>query len=137
MARGADARENGAVSPTFRERGVLQGLGARLRRIREDRGLTQEEVAGRAGFTAKYLSECERGLRDLPLTSLRAIVEDGLAATLADALPGGAGTVRRDRSPGFPRAVVSLCREIAALPVPERRAVLSVARAAASLARRR
>ena len=126
----------GSVAASSRDRIVLQQLGERLRRLREDRGLTQEEVATRAGFTAKYLSECERGLRDLPITSLRAIVEDGLSASLPRAVPDGAEAHREPPS-GFPRALVTLCRDVAGLPAAERRAVMSIARAATSLARRR
>jgi transcriptional regulator with XRE-family HTH domain len=126
----------GSVAVSSRDRIVLQQLGERLRRLREDRGLTQEAVAVRAGFTAKYLSECERGLRDLPLTSLRAIVEDGLSTSLARALPDGA-EARRGPREGLPRALVALCRDVAGLPPGDRRAVMAVARAATSLARRR
>ncbi|HSN92696.1 MAG TPA: helix-turn-helix transcriptional regulator [Anaeromyxobacteraceae bacterium] len=124
------------MAPTSRDRGLLQHLGARLRRLREDRGLTQEQVAARAGFTAKYLSECERGLRDLPLTSLRAIVEDGLSSSLARTVPRETGTGREPRS-GFPRALVALCRQVAELAPGDRRAVMAVARAAVGLARKR
>jgi transcriptional regulator with XRE-family HTH domain len=109
-------------------------MGVRLRRLREDHGLTQEQVASRAGFTAKYLSECERGLRDLPLTTLRAIVEDGLGAPLGEALPNGRAPAERA---AFPRAVLALCRDLSALPHADRRAVVAIARAATSLARRR
>ena len=126
----------GSVAASSRDRIVLQQLGERLRRLREDRGLTQEEVATRAGFTAKYLSECERGLRDLPITSLRAIVEDGLSASLPRAVPDGA-EAHREPPNGLPRALVTLCRDVAGLPAAERRAVMSIARAATSLARRR
>jgi transcriptional regulator with XRE-family HTH domain len=124
------------MGTSSRDRLVLQQLGERLRRLREDRGLTQEQVATRAGFTAKYLSECERGLRDLPFTSLRAIVEDGLSASLPRAVPDGADA-RREPPNGFPRALGALCREVAGLPPRERRAVTAIARAATSLARRR
>jgi transcriptional regulator with XRE-family HTH domain len=124
------------MSASPRDRIVLQQLGERLRRLREDRGLTQEQVASRAGFTAKYLSECERGLRNLPLTSLRAIVEDGLSSSLARTVPDGA-ELRREPAPGFPRALVALCRDVAGLAPGERRAVMAIARAATTLARSR
>ena len=123
------------MGTSTRDRLVLQQLGERLRSLREARGLTQEEVAARAGFTAKYLSECERGLRDLPLTTLRAIVEDGLSSSLARSLPNGVEARRPPR--GFPRALVVLCRDVAALGAGERRAVVAIARAATTLARRR
>lgn len=121
-----------------RDRELLSRLGAHLRVLREERGLTQEEVAVRAGFTAKYLSECERGLRDVPLTTLRAIVEDGLGARLGDYIAGatGDGPSAPDGA-GLPRAMRALCRELAELPAADRLAVTGIARAAAGLARRR
>lgn len=126
----------GCVGASSRDRIVLQHIGQRLRRLREDRGLTQEEVARRAGFTAKYLSECERGLRDLPITSLRAMVEDGLSSSLARALPDG-DPARREPARGLPRALVALCRDVADLAPGARRAVIAIVRAATTLARGR
>ena len=41
-------------------------FGARLRRLREAAGLTQEELAGEAGLTAKAVSLLERGERRRP-----------------------------------------------------------------------
>jgi transcriptional regulator with XRE-family HTH domain len=136
MAAAPRARDDARVSPSRRDRSVLDRLGAGLRRLREARALTQEEVAGRAGFSAKYVSECERGLRDVPLTTLCAIVEAGLGASLADVLRGTAAAAAATRA-AFPRAVTALCRDVSALPPPERRAVVGVARAAILLARRR
>jgi transcriptional regulator with XRE-family HTH domain len=37
-----------------------------LRRIREDRGLTQEQVAQKAGVTKQYITMLERGARKTP-----------------------------------------------------------------------
>ena len=42
------------------------GFGGRLRRLREAAGLSQEELAGRAGLTAKAVSMLERGERRRP-----------------------------------------------------------------------
>src|SRR5215831_17589127 len=39
-------------------------LGDRLRRLRAAAGLTQEELAERAGVSARTISDVERGLRD-------------------------------------------------------------------------
>ncbi|HYG70071.1 MAG TPA: helix-turn-helix domain-containing protein [Anaeromyxobacteraceae bacterium] len=115
---------------------LLSRLGGQLRAMREDRGLTQEEVAARAGFTSKYLSEIERGLRDLPLTSLRAIVEDGLGAGLQEMVALGVGRSARDPVRSLPRPVLALCRAVVELPARERRAILGILRSALSLARR-
>ncbi|MDQ3923581.1 MAG: helix-turn-helix domain-containing protein, partial [Actinomycetota bacterium] len=47
-------------------RGQDAPFGARLRRLREDASLTQEELAQRAGLTAKGISDLERGARNRP-----------------------------------------------------------------------
>src|SRR5215218_2641384 len=41
-------------------------FGVRLRRLRQAAGLTQEELAARAGMTAKGISALERGERKRP-----------------------------------------------------------------------
>ncbi len=41
----------------------MSALGALLRRLREESGLTQEELAGRARVSARTVSDTERGLR--------------------------------------------------------------------------
>ena len=116
---------------TVRDREFLRRLGLGLRVLRQARGMTQEEVAARAGFCGKYISECERGLRDLPATSLRAIVEDGLGCNMGHAFPGGDGGART----GLPPDALGIAREIAGLPQRHRRLIAAVVRAALSLAR--
>jgi transcriptional regulator with XRE-family HTH domain len=49
-----------------RARGEGDPFGTRLRRLRETAGLTQEELASRAGLTAKAVSALERGERKRP-----------------------------------------------------------------------
>ncbi|MBA2618373.1 MAG: helix-turn-helix transcriptional regulator, partial [Rubrobacter sp.] len=46
--------------------GVEGPFGERLRRLREAAGFTQEELASRAGLTAKAVSALERGERKRP-----------------------------------------------------------------------
>ena len=41
-------------------------FGARLRRLREAAGLTQEELAQKAGLAARGISDLERGARNRP-----------------------------------------------------------------------
>ena len=48
-------------------------FGQHVRRLRNLRGATQEEVAHRAGVHVTYLSGIERGLRNPSLKNLRAI----------------------------------------------------------------
>jgi predicted ATPase/DNA-binding XRE family transcriptional regulator len=47
-------------------RGLDTRFGVRLRRLRETAGLTQEELAQRAGLTARGISDLERGARNRP-----------------------------------------------------------------------
>ena len=48
-------------------------FGQRIRRLRSERGVTQEEVAHRAGVHVTYLSGIERGIRNPSLRNIRAI----------------------------------------------------------------
>ena len=65
-------------------------FGARLRQLREAAGLTQEELAQRAGLTAKGISDIERGARNRPyphtvrsLAAALELAEDERAALIA------------------------------------------------------
>ena len=48
-------------------------FGQRIRHLRSERGLTQEEAAHRAGIHVTYLSGIERGVRNPSLRNIRAI----------------------------------------------------------------
>ena len=67
--------------------------GAALRRLRQDRDLTIEEAARRAGVTANYLGDVERGQRN-PTIRVVGRVLAGLPATwrefaqVLESLPG-------------------------------------------------
>lgn len=45
-------------------------VGRNLKRIRVERGLTQEELAERSGFAQQYISDVERGRRNPTIVSL-------------------------------------------------------------------
>jgi transcriptional regulator with XRE-family HTH domain len=60
-------------------------LGARIRDLREEIGLTQEKLAWEAGFAKPYLSQVEAGKRLPTLGTLKAIA-DRLDVELADLL---------------------------------------------------
>ena len=68
-------------------------FGARLRDLRETAGLTQEELAERAGLTAKTISLIERGERKRPYPhTVRSLAEalelsEGERAVLTEAIP--------------------------------------------------
>ncbi len=105
---------------------LLQQVGNRLRTLREVAGLTQEEVAERAGFTGKYVSEIERGLRDVPLSTLERVATRALE-TRVDALFGARPSETWEH-PALPRSVEVVAQRIAVLPSLKRRAVLRIVR---------
>ncbi|HZG62410.1 MAG TPA: helix-turn-helix domain-containing protein [Rubrobacteraceae bacterium] len=94
-------------------RGQDASFGARLRRLREAAGLTQEELAERAGLTARGISDLERGARNHPyphtVRSLAAALElpEDERSSLFAAVP--------KRSGGRPSPTVA---PGSALPVP-------------------
>ena len=123
---------------------LLLRVGTRLRVLREERGLTQEWVAERSGFSPKYISLIERGRRDPPLTTLAGIVEDGIGCELRDVV-GQATRKTSARTTGetspystrrLPPAVYELAEQIVDLPRFQARAqVLAMMRSAIALAR--
>lgn len=50
-------------------------VGPRIRRAREERGLTVRDLAARAGLSAGLISQVERGLTDPSLQTLRAVAK--------------------------------------------------------------
>ncbi|EET84441.1 transcriptional regulator, XRE family [Clostridium carboxidivorans P7] len=48
-------------------------LGPKIREIRQEKGLTLNELADKTGLTASYLSQIERNIIDPSLSSLRKI----------------------------------------------------------------
>ena len=61
------------ATPDIRER-----FGDAVRKRREELGLTQEDLAGRAGIHRTYLSDVERGSRNISLANI-----ERLAAALS------------------------------------------------------
>ena len=45
-------------------------VGRNFSRLRRDKGLTQEQVEERSGFSQQYLSDLERGLRNPTIVTL-------------------------------------------------------------------
>jgi transcriptional regulator with XRE-family HTH domain len=72
-------------------------VGARLRARRQERGLTIAEVAERAGLTAGFISQLERDLTSVSLSSLYRICAalDLRVGSLIDDVPAGR-LIRRD-----------------------------------------
>jgi len=72
----------------------LAGVGSRIRKAREERGLNLHELARLSGISAPALSLIETGKRDLRVTSL---------CRIADALRIAAGDLVEDRPAGAAR----------------------------------
>lgn len=121
---------------------LLARLGGSLRSLREERGLTQEQVGERAGYTAKYISEIERGHRDPPLTTLARISEKGLGCPLARVIEAGTAPRSRPTEGGpeppapLPRAVREVAEQIARIASHQQRSrILRLVRELVALAR--
>ena len=79
-----------------------------LRRLRRERGLTQEALSGTSGLMQSYLSEVEAGKRNISLDAMAAIagaMEIPLARLFEEAeVPVPAATVVADGSSQHPPA---------------------------------
>jgi len=53
----------------------MDGIGQRIREIRRSKDWTLEELSSRCGLSISFLSQVERGLSSLSISSLRAICE--------------------------------------------------------------
>jgi len=69
-------------------------LGARLRRLRRWRGQTLTQTADRAGISAQYLSEIERGRKE-PSSEIVAAVAGALDCTVLDVASFTVADLRR------------------------------------------
>ena len=83
----------------------------------------------KAGITGKYVSEIERGTRDLPFSTLHGIVERGLGLTLEVRAQDG---VRR-ATVELPPKLAELASAVAALPDDQRASVVAILREALKL----
>lgn len=50
-------------------------FGRNVRRVREERGLTQEDLEGMTGLRRSYISDLERGVRNPTIRALARIAE--------------------------------------------------------------
>lgn len=62
---------------------VRKKLGSNVQRLRHEKGLSQEELAERAGLHRTYVSGVERGVRNPTVTVLEKLAL-GLGVTLPD-----------------------------------------------------
>lgn len=83
---------------------VLAAVGARLQVIREQRGLTQQELAEAVGIGTTVLSRYETGSRG-PSLSTMALAADALGVEFADLLAIDRPVPEPDRDPRVHEAV--------------------------------
>lgn len=69
-------------------------VGRNVQRIRKARGLTQEQLAERSGFSQQYLSDLERGRRNPTVVSLYELAQ-ALESTPVELVTPDAGTNRQ------------------------------------------
>lgn len=97
--------------------------------------MTQTDLGRKAGIVGKYVSEIERGTRDIPFSTLHAIVEDGLGLHL-DVLFAATTRSANKVSAPLPRPVEQVARMIAELTPDVRATVLAMVRMVLRLSRR-
>ncbi|TFW13334.1 XRE family transcriptional regulator [Massilia arenosa] len=84
------------IDPKWRK-AIRQAFGDRVREVRHAKGLSQEELALRAGVDRSYLGQVERGERNLTLENIYRIAEGlgvppgGLIGQLDQSLDLGQG----------------------------------------------
>jgi HTH-type transcriptional regulator / antitoxin HipB len=61
-------------------------LGVMLQQAREEKGLTQEQLAELAGTNKSYISKIEKDLKDIRFSTLQRIVTEGLGGRLEIAI---------------------------------------------------
>jgi ribosome-binding protein aMBF1 (putative translation factor) len=57
-------------------------LGVLIQQAREQKGLTQEQLAELAGTNKSYISRLERNLKDIRFSTLQRIINEGLGGHL-------------------------------------------------------
>jgi transcriptional regulator with XRE-family HTH domain len=64
---------------------ILASVGGKIQKIREEKGITQDQLGERAGINAKYVSAIERGQKNLTILTLEKIAK-GLDVELFELL---------------------------------------------------
>lgn len=79
-------------------RPLLEGLGERVRALRQERGLTLRELSGRAGLSERFLSGLESGRANISVLNLDALAGAlgvSAASLLAEAEAGSSSAARK------------------------------------------
>ena len=71
-------------------------MGKRLAQLREDKGMTQKQLADRAGISVTFLSEVENGKRNISMGKLLSIADE--LDTTSDYLARGTHSDSRTRT---------------------------------------
>lgn len=88
VAKRLTDRERVKHEQTVRDQETLGHLGGRIRLLREQRGLSQEKLAERAGLTSKFLGEVER-IETNPSTTSIARLAAALSVNVGDLFEAG------------------------------------------------
>jgi transcriptional regulator with XRE-family HTH domain len=112
---------------------LLRAVGQQIRDSRGAAELTQAQLGKRSGIVGKYVSEIERGTRDLPLSTLQSVVERGLGFRLDILFSIKNGSRPNLVLPPLPAQVEEVARLVAALPADQRHRVLAIVRSIAAL----
>lgn len=80
-----------AISEYMCMQDSLEILGKRIKKIREDSGLSQEKFAEKCGFDRTYISLLERGKRNPSFTNLLKVAE-GFEISISELLNTSDGT---------------------------------------------
>ncbi len=69
------------------ETSITKKFGRRIRTLRKERGLSQEDLAERSGLDRTYISGIERGVRNVALRNIEALSQ-ALDVALAELFRG-------------------------------------------------
>jgi transcriptional regulator with XRE-family HTH domain len=103
---------------------LSKAVGDRVRQRRKKLGLTQEELAGRAGIDTSYVGQLERGLRH-PSLRVLACVAEALEMQVADLL--------REKPRQDSPVLRELQRTLGTLPPAQQQAILEIVKKMAGL----
>lgn len=99
-------------------------LGRRIAELREDRGMTQKQLADRAGLSVTFLSEVENGKRNISMGKLLSIADE--LDTTTDFLARGTHAEIRPRTADKFPPELSDAAEEQGWPYAETRTLLQV-----------
>ena len=90
--RGGARSDDAAIGRAHNERSYMSELGHRLRTLREERGLTQQQLARAAGIATDMVSRLENGHYSSPGLRTLLRIAEGMGMGVAALLPDLAGT---------------------------------------------